>query len=66
MAAFLAFAINLMLWLSESISQFVGKPLGRVMKYLSITSHFQDFSRGVIDSSHVIFFLSVVAGRAVL
>ncbi len=60
-AAFVAFAINLILWLSESISQFVGKPLDAVMKYLSITSHFQDFSRGVIDSSHVLFFLSVVA-----
>src|SRR5690242_10370027 len=65
-AAFLAFAINLVLWLSESISQFVGQPLGPVMKYLSITSHFQDFSRGVIDSSHVIFFLSVVAAALFL
>jgi len=65
-AAFLAFAINLILWLSESISQFVGKPLDAVMKYLSITSHFQDFSRGVIDSSHVIFFLSVIAAALFL
>ena len=61
MAAFLAFAIILLLWLSDSMSQFVGKPLGDVMKFLSITNHFQDFSRGVIDSSHVIYFLSVAA-----
>jgi ABC-2 type transport system permease protein len=65
-AAFVAFAINLMLWLSESISGFVGKPLSDVMKYLSITSHFQDFSRGVIDTSHVLFFLSVVAAALFL
>jgi ABC-2 type transport system permease protein len=65
-AAFLTFALNLILWLSESISQFVGKPLDAVMKYLSITSHFQDFSRGVIDTSHVIFFLSVVAAALFL
>ncbi|MFN8637180.1 MAG: ABC transporter permease [Chloroflexota bacterium] len=65
-AAFLSFAINLILWLSESISQFVGKPLDAVMKYLSITSHFQDFSRGVIDTSHVLFFLSVVAAALLL
>jgi len=65
-AAFLAFAINLVLWLSDSMSQFVGKPLDAVMKYLSITTHFQDFSRGVIDSSHVIFFLSVVAAALFL
>jgi ABC-2 type transport system permease protein len=65
-AAFLAFAVNLILWLSESISGFVGKPLDAVMKYLSITSHFQDFSRGVIDTSHVLFFLSVVAAALFL
>lgn len=65
-AAFLAFAVNLILWLSESISQFVGKPLDAVMKYLSITSHFQDFSRGVIDTSHVLFFVSVVAAALFL
>lgn len=65
-AAFLAFAINLILWLSESISGFLGKPFSDVAKYLSITSHMQDFSRGVIDSSHIIFFLSVVAASLFL
>jgi ABC-2 type transport system permease protein len=65
-AAFLAFGINLILWLSESISAFLGKPWSDVAKYLSITSHIQDFSRGVIDSSHVIFFLSVVAAALFL
>ena len=65
-SAFLAFAVNLILWLSESISQFVGRPLDAVMKYLSITSHFQDFSRGVIDSSHVLFFLSMIAACLLL
>jgi ABC-2 type transport system permease protein len=65
-AAILAFAINLILWLSESISTFLGKPFSDVAKYLSITSHMQDFSRGVIDSSHIIFFLTVVAGALFL
>ena len=60
-AAFLSFAILLLLWLSDSMSNFLGKPLGDVMKYLSITNHFQDFSRGVIDSSHIIYFVSVAA-----
>ena len=65
-AAFLAFAINLVLWLSESVSQFVGPPLGAALKFLSITSHFQDFSRGVIDTSHLIFFISVIAAALFL
>jgi ABC-2 type transport system permease protein len=58
-AAFLSFAILLLLWLSDSMSNFLGKPLGDAMKFLSITNHFQDFSRGVIDSSHIIYFVSV-------
>ena len=65
-AAFLSFAINLVLWLSESVSQFVPPPLSSTMKFLSITSHFQDFSRGVIDTSHLIFFISLVAAALFL
>jgi ABC-2 type transport system permease protein len=65
-SAFLAFAINLVLWLSESMAAFVGRPLNEVLRYLSITSHIQDFSRGVIDTSHIIFFLSVVAAALFL
>lgn len=60
-AAFVSFAINLALWLSESVSQFLGWPFGAAAKFLSITSHFQDFSRGVIDTSHLLFFVSVIA-----
>ena len=65
-AAFISFSINLVLWLSESVSAFVGPTMGAVMKFLSITSHFQDFSRGVIDTSHLIFFLSVIAAALFL
>ena len=65
-AAFVAFSVSLVLWLSESVSQFVGAPISAAMKFLSITSHFQDFSRGVIDTSHLIFFLSVVAAALFL
>ena len=61
-AAFVTFAILLLMWLSESVANFVGRPFNEVVRYLSVTSHFQDFSRGVIDSSHVIYFLSIVAG----
>ena len=32
-----------------------------IFKYLSITQQFQDFPRGIIDTSHVVYFLSLVA-----
>lgn len=60
-AAVLTFAILLLLWLSEAVASFIGRPAGDVMRYLSVTSHSQDFARGVIDSTHVVYFLSVVA-----
>lgn len=60
-AAFLSFALLLLLWLSDSMANFLGKPFGDAMKYLSVTNHFQDFSRGVIDSSNIIYFVSVAA-----
>ena len=61
-AAFVTFAILLLMWLSESVANFVGRPFNEVVRYLSVTGHIQDFSRGVIDTSNVIYFLSIVAG----
>ena len=29
--------------------------------YLSITEHFDDFSKGIIDTKHVIYYLSFIA-----
>jgi ABC-2 type transport system permease protein len=65
-AAVLTFAILLIMWLSESVANFIGKPAGDVMRYLSVTSHSQDFARGVIDTTHVLYFLSVVAAALFL
>lgn len=65
-AAVLTFAILLIMWLSESVANFIGKPASDVMRYLSVTSHSQDFARGVIDTTHVVYFLSVVAAALFL
>lgn len=65
-AAVLTFAILLIMWLSESVANFIGRPASDIMRYLSVTSHFQDFSRGVIDTTHVIYFLSIVAASLFL
>jgi len=35
--------------------------LGDIVQYLSILGHYDDFSRGVIDTSNVIFYLSLAA-----
>ena len=32
-----------------------------ILNYLSITQHFDDFGKGVIDTKHVVFYLSFIA-----
>jgi ABC-2 type transport system permease protein len=65
-AAILSFAILLVLWLSDAVANSVGSPVREIFRYLSITQHFQDFPRGVIDTTHIVFFLSIVVGALAL
>jgi ABC-2 type transport system permease protein len=32
-----------------------------VLSYLSITEHFDDFGKGIIDSKHVVYYLSFIS-----
>jgi ABC-2 type transport system permease protein len=34
---------------------------GNVLEYLSVIRHFEDFTRGVIDSSSLIYYVSFMA-----
>lgn len=31
-----------------------------MLSYLSITEHFDDFGKGVIDTTHLVYYLSVI------
>jgi ABC-2 type transport system permease protein len=33
----------------------------QILSYLSITEHFDDFSKGIIDSKHIIYYLSFIS-----
>jgi ABC-2 type transport system permease protein len=59
-AALLTFVILLLLWLAEALSQFTGGRVGDLFRFLSITRHFDEFPRGIVDTRHVLFFLSVI------
>lgn len=61
-AAIISFALMLVMWLADGLASNLGTPAKDIIKYLSITQHFQDFPRGVIDTTHVVFFLSVIVG----
>ena len=60
-AAMATFAVFLMLWVINWISTFVGPTTQAVLAHLSITEHFDDFAKGIIDTKHVIYYLSFMA-----
>ena len=59
-AVLLAFGVLLLLWLIDWSASFAGPTLAKVLQYLSIIQHLQDFQRGVIDTKDVVFYLSFV------
>jgi len=54
-----AFAISFALYLIGRLTQFVPPSLQALTSFLSIDSHFENISRGVIDSRDVIYYGSV-------
>ena len=60
-AALLTFGISLMLWVISWGAEFAGGPLGTVLTHLSIPEHNDTFSKGVLDTKDVIYFLNFTA-----
>ena len=60
-AGMVTFVVFLMLWVIDWISTFMGPTGQAILGYLSFTSHLSDFMRGVIDTKHVVYYLSFIA-----
>jgi ABC-2 type transport system permease protein len=59
-AAMATFVVFLMLWIINWVAAFF--PRGQeVLNYLSITEHLDDFTRGIIDTRHLVYYLSFMA-----
>jgi ABC-2 type transport system permease protein len=59
-AGFMTFAVFLLLWVINWFGEGSG-PTGRaVLSFLSITEHLDDFTRGIIDTKHVVYYLSFI------
>jgi ABC-2 type transport system permease protein len=59
-AGILTFAVFLMLWVISWIGESSGPTTREIVNYLSITEHFDDFARGVIDTKHLVYYLSFI------
>ena len=59
-AGVITFVVFLMLWIIGWFADSAGPTIGPITSFLSITEHFDDFSKGIIDSKHVIYYLSLI------
>jgi ABC-2 type transport system permease protein len=60
-AGMTTFAALLLLWIVSWFSDSVSPAMQQVLTALSITEHFDDFAKGVIDTKHVVYYLSFIA-----
>ena len=58
-AAVGTFGATMFLWVIGFAGNFAGKVFGEIFKYLSIVNHFDDFSKGVFDTNHLVYYLSL-------
>ena len=59
-AGMVTFAVFLFLWIINWIGSFSGPTVSGLTEYLSVINHFDDFSKGVIDTTHLIYYFSVI------
>ena len=59
-SAVATFAVFLFLWMINWNVDSSGPVTREILNYLSITEHFGDFARGIIDTKHVIYYLSFI------
>ncbi len=60
-AVVVAGGILFALWILGSLGSFAPGPLGEVLSYLSLSSHFPDFMRGIVDTKAVVYYLSATS-----
>ncbi|MBN2424806.1 MAG: ABC transporter permease subunit [Calditrichaceae bacterium] len=56
-AAIGGLAVSLILWLIGWGASYVGPTLAPVLEYVSIITHYEDFSQGIIDTGHLIYYI---------
>jgi ABC-2 type transport system permease protein len=57
-AVVIAFGVSLALWLIDAFSSTASGMAKSVISYLSVIGHLDDFIKGVIDTTHVIYYVT--------
>jgi gliding motility-associated transport system permease protein len=59
-AGMVTFAVFLLLWIITWIGSFSGPTVDKVTQYLSIVDHYDDFGKGVLDTTHFVYYISFI------
>jgi ABC-2 type transport system permease protein len=59
-AGMVTFAVFLLLWIITWIGSFSGPTVDSLTQYLSVIDHYDDFGKGIIDTTHLIYYLSFI------
>ncbi|HSK10714.1 MAG TPA: ABC transporter permease [Vicinamibacterales bacterium] len=59
-AGMFTFAVLMLLWVIDWLGTLAGPTFQSVMTYLSLTGHLEDFLRGVVDTRHLVYYLSFI------
>jgi ABC-2 type transport system permease protein len=59
-AAVIAFAATLFIWVIDILGRKTDSGASAVLQYVSVIRHYEDFTRGVIDTSSLIYYLSFI------
>jgi ABC-2 type transport system permease protein len=57
-AGMMTFAVFLVLWIVNWFGDSMGPRGKEILDYLSITEHLDDFTKGIIDTKHLVYYLS--------
>jgi ABC-2 type transport system permease protein len=60
-AGVVTFAVALMLWIINIFSSDASTTTGQILQHLSVIRHYEDFTRGVIDTTSLVFYLTFTA-----
>jgi ABC-2 type transport system permease protein len=60
-AALISFVLLLGLWVIGWMSSAVGAQFGKILSFVSLLEHFDDFSKGILDTKHIVYYVSFAA-----
>jgi ABC-2 type transport system permease protein len=58
-AGVVTFAVALLLWIINIFASNAGTTLGKILQHLSVIRHYEDFTRGVIDTTSLVFYVTL-------